>query len=245
MASPGTRPGASSGSRTSPTATARTTSSTSTATGARGPAPTIVWVHGGAFVGGSKEELRHWFELLADEGYTVVAPRYSLAPESTYPTPVRQVVAVLGHVCAHAGRLRVDPERQSRQRGSAAAADDRVGRAPRRAGRRDGHAAVPARHESAALARGPVPPGHAGRTGGAVADPGLPGPARLTGREPAQARITELPSSRSTSAATSLPRSPARKPWWCSPRTMTSARASRAASMMARPGSPAAHMKSA
>ena len=80
-------------------------------TGARGPAPTIVWVHGGAFVGGSKEELRHWFELLADEGYTVVAPRYSLAPESTYPTPVRQVMAVLGHVCARAGRLRVDPER--------------------------------------------------------------------------------------------------------------------------------------
>ena len=116
-------------------------------TGARGPAPTIVWVHGGAFVGGSKEELRHWFELLADEGYTVVAPRYSLAPESTYPTPVRQVVAVLGHVCARAGRLRVDPDRHSRQRGSAAAADDRVGRAPRRAGRRDGHAAVPARHE--------------------------------------------------------------------------------------------------
>jgi acetyl esterase/lipase len=80
-------------------------------TGARCPAPTIVWVHGGAFVGGSKEELRHWFELLADAGYTVVAPRYSLAPESTYPTPVRQVMAVLGHVCAHAGRLRVDPHR--------------------------------------------------------------------------------------------------------------------------------------
>lgn len=80
-------------------------------TEARAPAPTIVWVHGGAFVGGSKEELRHWFELLAHEGYTVVAPRYSLAPGATYPTPVRQVMAVLGHVCAHAGRLCVDPHR--------------------------------------------------------------------------------------------------------------------------------------
>jgi acetyl esterase/lipase len=80
-------------------------------TGAPAPAPTIVWVHGGAFVGGSKEELRHWFELLADEGYTVVAPRYSLAPESTYPTQVRQVMAVIGHVCTHAGRLHVDPGR--------------------------------------------------------------------------------------------------------------------------------------
>lgn len=79
-------------------------------TGTPDPAPTIVWVHGGAFVGGSKEELRHWFELLADEGYTVVAPRYSLAPEATYPTPVRQVMAVLGHVCTHAVRLRVDAE---------------------------------------------------------------------------------------------------------------------------------------
>ena len=46
---------------------------------------------------------------------------------------------------------------------------------------------------------------------------------------------------RPTSAATSVPKRPARNPWWWSPRTTTSALASRAASTIARPGSPAAH----
>lgn len=76
-----------------------------------GPAPTIVWTHGGGFVGGSKEELGHWFEVLAADGYTVVAPRYSLAPAHRYPKPVEQVLAALGHVTANGQRLHVDPAR--------------------------------------------------------------------------------------------------------------------------------------
>lgn len=78
---------------------------------ARGPLPTVVWTHGGAFVGGTKDELRGWFMLLARRGFTVVAPRYTRAPEARYPTPVRQVTAALRHVQEHAARLGADPSR--------------------------------------------------------------------------------------------------------------------------------------
>jgi len=78
---------------------------------ADGPLPAIVWVHGGGWVGGSKEELAGWFALLASRGWAVVAPRYGLAPESRYPTPLRQVGAALAHVRDHADRLGVDATR--------------------------------------------------------------------------------------------------------------------------------------
>ncbi len=79
--------------------------------GAAGALPTVVWTHGGAFVGGTKDELRGWFRLLASHGFTVVAPRYTRAPEARYPTPVRQVLAALAHVQEHADRFHVEPSR--------------------------------------------------------------------------------------------------------------------------------------
>jgi acetyl esterase/lipase len=79
--------------------------------GAVGALPAVVWIHGGAWVGGSKEELADYFKLIASGGFAVVALRYSLAPEKRYPTPVRQVMQALRHVQAHAVRLGVDPDR--------------------------------------------------------------------------------------------------------------------------------------
>ena len=76
-----------------------------------GGLPAVVWVHGGGWLGGSKEELAVYFRLIAREGNAVVAPRYSLAPEHHYPTPVRQVMEALGHVHANAERLSIDPTR--------------------------------------------------------------------------------------------------------------------------------------
>jgi acetyl esterase/lipase len=75
------------------------------------PLPLVVWVHGGGFVGGAKEELAGYFKLLARAGYSVAAPRYSLAPEHRYPTPPRQVMQALAHLQADAERLQVDPTR--------------------------------------------------------------------------------------------------------------------------------------
>jgi acetyl esterase len=73
--------------------------------------PTVVWTHGGAFVGGSKAEIAGYLRILANAGFTAVGLRYSLAPEARHPTPVRQVLAALNHLQGSADRLNVDSSR--------------------------------------------------------------------------------------------------------------------------------------
>src|SRR4051794_20430513 len=75
------------------------------------PLPTVVWVHGGAFVSGSKGDVANYLRVLAGRGFTTVGVDYSIAPGSRYPTPVRQVAAALAHLVDHADRLGVDPGR--------------------------------------------------------------------------------------------------------------------------------------
>jgi acetyl esterase/lipase len=73
--------------------------------------PTVVWTHGGAFVGGSKEEIGGYLRTIAGAGFTVVGVRYTLAPEARHPTPTRQLLEALRHLEANADRLHVDPQR--------------------------------------------------------------------------------------------------------------------------------------
>jgi acetyl esterase len=75
------------------------------------PLPTVVWIHGGGFLAGDKQHVANYLKILAGRGYTTVAVSYSLAPASTYPTPVRQVNAALVYLTRNAERLHVDPER--------------------------------------------------------------------------------------------------------------------------------------
>jgi len=74
------------------------------------PLPTIVWVHGGGWVSGSKDDIANYGKVLAGKGYTVVGVDYSLAPGKTFPTPIRQVNAALGYLVSNAERLRIDPD---------------------------------------------------------------------------------------------------------------------------------------
>jgi acetyl esterase/lipase len=75
------------------------------------PLPAIVWVHGGGWVSGSKDDIANYAKVLAGKGYTVVGVGYSLAPGKTFPTPMRQVNAALGYLVKHAARLKIDPSR--------------------------------------------------------------------------------------------------------------------------------------
>lgn len=52
-----------------------------------------------------------YLQLIAAEGYVAVAINYSLAPDHTYPTPVRQTGAALDWVVAHAKEIGADPDR--------------------------------------------------------------------------------------------------------------------------------------
>jgi acetyl esterase len=78
---------------------------------ASGPLPLVLWVHGGGFVGGAKDELAGYFKLVAGSGYVVAGPRYSLGPEHRYPTPPGQMMHALEYLQANAERLRIDPDR--------------------------------------------------------------------------------------------------------------------------------------
>lgn len=70
--------------------------------------PVIVWVHGGGWIGGSKEGMAGYCKILAGKGYTVVAVDYSLAPGKHYPTPVKQVNTALAYLRLNAKRLHID-----------------------------------------------------------------------------------------------------------------------------------------
>ncbi|MBZ2197852.1 alpha/beta hydrolase [Occultella gossypii] len=74
------------------------------------PLPTVVWVHGGAFVAGTKDALVGYLSVLASHGYTVVSIEYTKAPEATYPRPVEQVNLALEYLVANAEELHVDPD---------------------------------------------------------------------------------------------------------------------------------------
>jgi acetyl esterase/lipase len=79
--------------------------------GAAGALPTVVWIHGGAFVSGCKDDIANYLRVLAGQGFTTVGVDYSVAPEFRYPTPVRQLGQALGHLLEHADRLGVDTHR--------------------------------------------------------------------------------------------------------------------------------------
>ena len=78
---------------------------------ASGPLPTVVWFHGGGWIGGAKEELADWHRIVAAHGFAVAAPRYPLAPERRYPEPLRHAMRALAHLRAEAPRLGLDGER--------------------------------------------------------------------------------------------------------------------------------------
>lgn len=78
---------------------------------AQGPLPTVVWVHGGGFVAGSRADLSGYLQVLAARGFVTVAIDYTLAPEARFPTPVQQTNAALAYLVANAQRFHIDPRR--------------------------------------------------------------------------------------------------------------------------------------
>lgn len=73
--------------------------------------PTVVWIHGGAWVSGSKDDYGVYHRLIAAEGFTVVSIGYSLAPESSYPTPLLQINQAFRYLQDHAAEYHIDVDR--------------------------------------------------------------------------------------------------------------------------------------
>jgi acetyl esterase/lipase len=75
------------------------------------PRLTVVWIHGGGWLSGSKDLIANYARILAARGFTVVGVDYALAPGAAYPTPVKQVNEALGYLVQEAERLQIDPSR--------------------------------------------------------------------------------------------------------------------------------------
>lgn len=73
--------------------------------------PTVVWIHGGAWVSGDKVDVAPYLRILAAEGYTTVGLNYTKAPEGVYPTAVRQLNDALDHLVENAADLHIDTDR--------------------------------------------------------------------------------------------------------------------------------------
>ena len=75
--------------------------------------PLILWIHGGAFVGGDKKDALYFAQALAYQGYAVAVINYSLAPESKYPIPVFQTGLAFSFLIesSYSGKEHIDSNR--------------------------------------------------------------------------------------------------------------------------------------
>lgn len=73
--------------------------------------PTIVSVHGGGYVYGTKEQYRRYCMDLARRGFAVVNFSYRLAPEWKFPTPLEDTNQVLQWICRNAETYHLDINR--------------------------------------------------------------------------------------------------------------------------------------
>lgn len=61
-------------------------------------APVVVWIHGGGFVSGRRQDIENYLKILAGRGFITVNVDYTIAPEATYPTPTRQFARALAYL---------------------------------------------------------------------------------------------------------------------------------------------------
>lgn len=75
------------------------------------PLPTIVSIHGGGYVYGTKEIYRRYCMSLAQRGFTVVNFNYRLSPEAKFPAPLEDTNDVITFACENAEKYHIDPQR--------------------------------------------------------------------------------------------------------------------------------------
>lgn len=73
--------------------------------------PVVLWIHGGGYVGGSKDSRKDYAMTLAYDGYIVANMDYGLAPQQLYPGPIFQANAALDYLQQHAADFGGDMSR--------------------------------------------------------------------------------------------------------------------------------------
>ena len=75
----------------------------------KGNQPTVLYIHGGYYLGGDKKSAEPYCRVLAAEGFVVVSMNYALAPKAKYPTQLRQVNEILGFLTDNSNEYNIDP----------------------------------------------------------------------------------------------------------------------------------------
>jgi acetyl esterase/lipase len=77
-----------------------------------GPFPTIIFIHGGAFWGGDKQDTQCVYLMNGiRRGYAVVSVNHRLSDEAKFPEPVFDVKAAVRFLRANAEKYHLDPKR--------------------------------------------------------------------------------------------------------------------------------------
>jgi acetyl esterase/lipase len=73
--------------------------------------PVLVFIHGGGWAGGNKNDLKDPIREAAQKGYVAVSVGYRLAPQNLFPAQVEDVKCAVRWLRAHAEELKLDSKR--------------------------------------------------------------------------------------------------------------------------------------
>lgn len=87
-----------------------------------GPFPLLVFIHGGGWFSGDKQDTQEkpWLKLLS-HGYAVASVNYRLSGDAPHPAGIQDCKAAIRYLRAHAGDFQIDPERIGVSGGSSGA----------------------------------------------------------------------------------------------------------------------------
>lgn len=84
-----------------------------------GPFPGVVFIHGGAWSAGSKNDFQRQAAYLAERGFVCISINYRLSQQAHFPAALYDAKAAVRWMRAHAREYRIDPERIAAAGGSA------------------------------------------------------------------------------------------------------------------------------
>jgi len=76
-----------------------------------GPAPVVVYVHGGSWIAGDKWEIGTAGTELNSRGYIVASINYRLAPSNKWPAQIQDTKCAIRYLRANAAKYNLDPNR--------------------------------------------------------------------------------------------------------------------------------------
>ena len=73
--------------------------------------PAIIFIHGGAWKGGKRSDMKFYCVKFAEKGYVTATVTYRLTGEAPFPAAVHDVKCAVRWLRAHAAQYQVDPKR--------------------------------------------------------------------------------------------------------------------------------------